>query len=168
MRLILLLFLASTFSAHAEGRVAFFGLHFNDTSSQTTALSALNPTEPQQAELQRLELLEKMAAERFTKEGFTLVDLAPVAVDLDRVNNPANCYGCDLRMAKKLGAEFVLVGELTKISDALLTLNLQLKDSETGALIKGGQTSIRGNSDATWTRAMRYILKNRIFREDTT
>ena len=118
-------------------------------------------------ELARLALIEDMAATWFENEGFTLLDLAPVAEDLDRVTNVANCYGCDVRMAKKLGADFILVGELNKISDALLSLNLQLRDGETGDLVKAGATSIRGNTDDTWKRGMRYILKNRIFREDT-
>jgi hypothetical protein len=167
MRLILLLFLASTTCAYAGGTVAFFGVHMTDSSSQTTAASALTPAEIDPAELERLRLIENMAATRFAEEGFELLDLTPVEEDLARVSNPANCYGCDTRMAKKLGAEFVLVGELNKISDALLSLNLQLRDGETGELVKAGATSIRGNTDDTWKRGMRYILKNRIFREET-
>jgi hypothetical protein len=137
-----------------------------DSSSQTTAASALLPSEIDPAELARLEMIETMAAERFEAEGFDLMDLTPIADDLARVTNPANCYGCDVRMAKKLGADFILVGELNKISDALLSVNLQLRDGETGELVKAGATSIRGNTDDTWKRGMRYILKNRIFREE--
>ena len=167
MRLILLLFIASATCAYAEGSVAFFGVHMTDSSSQTTAASALMPSEIDPAEIARLRSIEAMAAARFEEEGFELMDLAPIADDLARVTNPANCYGCDVRMAKKLGADFILVGELNKISDALLSINLQLRDGETGALVKAGATSIRGNTDDTWKRGMRYILKNRIFREET-
>lgn len=166
MRLILLLFLATTPGAWADGTVAFFGLHMTDSSTQTTAASALLPNEIDPAERTRLQMIETMASERFEAEGFRLLDLAPVAKDLDRVTNPANCYGCDVRMAKVLNADFILVGELNKISNALLSLNLQLRDGETGAIVKAGATSIRGNTDDTWRRGMRYILKNRIFRED--
>ncbi|MEL7514211.1 MAG: DUF3280 domain-containing protein [Pseudomonadota bacterium] len=167
MRLILLLFLALTTFASAGGSVAFFGMHMTDSSSQKTAASTLTPSQIDPAELERLKLVEAMAAEWFVAEGFDLLDLAPVADDLDRVSNPANCYGCDVRMAKKLGADFILVGELNKISDALLSINLQLRDGETGRLVKAGATSIRGNTDDTWKRGMRYILKNSIFREET-
>jgi len=53
-----------------------------------------------------------------------------------------------------------------KVSDLILTLNLQLRDAQTGALVKAGVVDIRGDTDENWMRGMRYILKNRIFRKD--
>lgn len=167
MRLILLLFLAFPSVASANGSVAFLGLHFLDTSRQSTVESTLRQPEPAAAELARIARLTEMIETRFTSEGYELLDLTPIAVDLDRVVNPANCYGCDTRMAQKLGADFVLVGEITKVSDALLAINLQLRDAKSGAIVKAGAVDIRGNTDDTWARGMRYILKNRIFREKT-
>ncbi|MEM8728673.1 MAG: DUF3280 domain-containing protein [Pseudomonadota bacterium] len=165
MRLILLAFLSVSPAASAEGTVAFFGLHMADTSRQTTVQSTLVPEDLAPGDLARLEVIEAMAAQRFLSEGYTLLDLAPVSADLDRVVNPAQCYGCDTRMAAKLGAQFILVGEVTKVSEALLALNLQLRDGQTGEIVKAGAVDIRGNTDDTWTRGMRYILNNRIFRE---
>ena len=163
----MLIFLASTACAHASGTVAFFGLYLNDTSSQTTAASALSPAEADPAELARVDMLETLVEQRFKEAGYEFLDLTPVAADLDRVKNPANCYVCDVRMAKKLEADFILVGEIHKVSDALLSVNLQLRDGQSGELVKAGSTSIRGNTDDMWARSMRYILKNRIFREET-
>lgn len=160
MRLIFLLFLASAIGARAEGTVAFLGLHMLDTSLQTTELG-IDP-----AEEARLTLLEGIVSERFAEEGFELLDLAPIASDLDRVVNPAKCYGCDTRMATELGADYALVGEVQKVSNLILTINLQLRDAATGDLVKGGVVDIRGNTDESWARGMRYILKNRIFREE--
>ena len=145
--------------------MAFFGLYLNDTSSQTTLQSSLVPRDNLEADLLRKAQAEETIAERFRDEGFTLLDLAPVAKELERTKNPANCYGCDLRMAKKLGADFILVGEINKLSDALLSISLQLRDGETGAIVKGAAVDIRGNTDDTWRRGVRYILKNRFFRE---
>lgn len=166
MRLILIVFLSFASPALAERTVAFFGLYMNDTSSQSTVQSALIPAERSAEETARIAMIETMARTRFTEEGFTLLDITPVASDLDRIVNPANCYGCDQRMAEKLGAEFILVGEITKVSDALLAINLQLRDGATGALVKAGAVDIRGNTDDTWRRGMRSILNNRIFREE--
>src|SRR3712207_7252814 len=50
-------------------------------------------------------------SQRFEQEGFDLVDLAPVTEELDRTLNPANCNGCEVRMAERLGADYSLVGE---------------------------------------------------------
>ncbi len=157
MRLILLTLFAT---ALAQDKVAFFGLTMLDTSLQTTAQGQ------DAAELARLEMLEALVADRFHAEGYTLVDLAPVQTDLDRVVNPAKCYGCDTRMAAKLGADYSLVGEVQKVSNLILTINLQMRATESGDLVKGGVVDIRGNTDESWTRGMRYILKNRFFKRE--
>ena len=140
--------------------VAFFGLTMLDASLQTQQLGE------DDAEHARLLMLEEMIAQRFTDEGYTLVDLAPVAEDLDRVVNPAKCYGCDARMATRLGADYALVGEVQKVSNLILTMNLQMRAARTGEMVRGGVVDIRGNTDESWARGMRYILKNRIFKPE--
>lgn len=160
LAIILGLCLSTPSAAEEAATVAFFGIHMLDTSLQTTELGQ----DPQ--EIARRERIEAQVRERFAAEGYELLDLAPVQADLDRVVNPAKCYGCDTRMATKLGADYSLVGEVQKVSNLILTMNLQLRDAETGDLVKGGVVDIRGNTDESWERGMRYILKNRIFREE--
>ncbi len=166
MRLILFLFLALASPAHAQGSVAFFGLHLEDSSNATTQSSALIASGPAEQDLARVKMLEDMLAERFAAEGYELLDLAPVADQLDRVSNPASCYGCDLRMAGTLGAEYVLVGEINMVSPVLVSIAVQLKDATSGEIVKGGSVSVRGATDEIWARGMRQILKNRLFREE--
>ncbi len=156
MRLIILALLMAT-GAEAQSKVAFFGLTMLDTSLQTMRLGE----DPQEAA--RLEVLEGMIADRFATEGYTLVDIEPARAKIDRVANIAKCYGCDTRIAQDLGADFALVGEVQKVSNLILTMNLQLRAVPTGDLVKGGVVDIRGNTDESWQRGMRYILKNRIF-----
>lgn len=160
MRSALLIFLLLTTSASAQGKVAFFGMTMLDTSLQTMELG-IDPSEAV-----RLAALERMVSERFDREGFELVDLEPQSAAIDRVVNLAKCYGCDTRIATKLGADFALVGEVQKVSNLILTINLQLRDANSGALVRGGVVDIRGNTDESWMRGMRYILNNRIFREE--
>ncbi|WP_417211242.1 DUF3280 domain-containing protein [Antarctobacter sp.] len=157
-RIFALLVFALGGPAAAGDSVAFLGITLLDSSLQTAELGQ-NP-----AERTRLQLIEDLVAERFTAEGYTLLDLAPVQADLDRVVNPAKCYGCDARMAKKLGADFVLVGEVQKVSNLILTMNLQLRDPETGQTVKGRVVDIRSNTDDSWLRGMRYILKTAFFK----
>ncbi|MEP1612394.1 MAG: DUF3280 domain-containing protein [Roseobacter sp.] len=156
MRLMFLALLAAT-SVQAQEKVAFFGMFMLDNSLQTARLGT------DLAETARLALLEEMIADQFTSEGYFLVDTEPARVEMDRVVNLAKCYGCDTRIATDLGADYSLVGEVQKVSNLILTINLQMRASDTGELVKGGVVDIRGNTDETWTRGMRYILKNRIF-----
>ncbi|WP_300059239.1 DUF3280 domain-containing protein [uncultured Roseobacter sp.] len=159
MRLTVFALLAAT-GVHAQERVAFFGLTLLDTSLQTIA-SGENT-----AEQARLAVLEEMVAERFVQEGYVLVDIEPARTEIDRVVNLAKCYGCDTRIAVQLGADYSLVGEVQKVSDLILAINLQLRAAETGDMVKGGVVDIRGNTDESWQRGMRYILKNRFFVEE--
>lgn len=156
MRLILLALLTAT-GVQAQETVAFFGMTFLDTSLQTTQ-PGTNPDE-----LRRLETLEAMVIERFENEGYILVDIEPERHQIERVANVAKCYGCDTRIATDLGAKYSLVGEVQKVSDLILAMNLQLRAADTGEMVKGGVIDIRGNTDETWERGMRYILKNRFF-----
>lgn len=118
------------------------------------------------AEVQRIAVLEAMVTERFAAEGYLLVDIEPARAQIDRVANVAKCYGCDTRIASELGADYALVGEVQKVSDLILAMNLQLRDAASGEMVKGGVVDIRGNTDDSWERGMRYILKNRFFVEE--
>ena len=157
MRLIFIIFLAWSGAALAEpGKVAFFGITYLDTS--------LLPAGEGSPEFRRVEMLEGFVAETFVAEGYDLMDLAPIQPDIDRIVNPAKCYGCDTRMATKLGADFSLVGEVQKVSNLIIAMNLQLRDAATGDLVKGRVVDIRSNTDEAWMRGMRSILKNTFFK----
>ena len=166
IRAIVILLATSLFSpqrALAEiapgAKVAFLGITFIDTSTE----GAYFGEKP--AEQARIALLEDEVRQRFTEAGLILADLAPIAEQLDDTVNPADCYGCDVRMARKLGADFVLVGEVQKVSNLILSMNLVLRDARTGAFERGLAVDIRSNTDASWLRGIRYILKNNIFKE---
>ncbi|GAA0296053.1 DUF2380 domain-containing protein [Rhodovulum strictum] len=151
--------LAAQVPLNRDAQVAFFGIAFLDTSTEGAYFGA---REDEQA---RIVLLEDEVRARFGAEGFALMDNAPVAEDLARIKNPANCYGCELRIADKLGADYVLVGEVQKVSNLILSMNLVMRDVETGAMVRGLSVDIRSNTDESWLRGMRYILKNNFFKE---
>ncbi len=139
--------------------VAFFGIAFIDTSTEGAYGG------PREDETERLALVTRYVADQVETRGFRLVDLAPVREELDRTLNPADCNGCELRMARRLGADYALVGEIQKVSNLILSMNLVARDAATGAKARGMSVEIRGNTDDSWTRGMRYILRNNIFRE---
>ncbi|MFO7758253.1 MAG: DUF3280 domain-containing protein [Roseovarius sp.] len=159
MRLITLIFLGLASTAAAGDRTAFFGITYLDDSLQGET-RGIDP-----AETARLDMLHEMVTDRFTAEGYDLVDTTPVQTELDRIMNPAKCHGCDTRMATRLGADMSLVGEVQKVSNLIIAMNLQLRDAQTGDMVRGGVVDIRANTDDAWRRGMRYILDNRIFRE---
>jgi hypothetical protein len=162
--LVVLLILAAPAAAleplKPDAEVAFFGIHFIDTSTEGAYFGA------REDEAQRVTMLEGIVAKRFADEGFQLVDLAPVEEELARISNPADCYGCDLRMGQELGADYVLVGEVQKVSNLILAMNLVLREVERRAAVRGLAVDIRSNTDESWRRGMRYILDRHFFAEE--
>ncbi len=143
------------------GSVAFFGLHFIDTSTE----GAVNGTRADQ--IARTGMARDFVAENLTAQGFSLVDLAPVQATLDRTANPAHCNGCEVRMARELGADYALVGEVQKVSNLIISMNLVLRDARTGQPVRAAAVDIRGNTDDSWRRGLSYLLRNRIFHDTT-
>ncbi len=142
------------------GSVAFFGLHFMDTSTE----GAINGVRPDETE--RLAKTAEYVEEGLASRGFAPVDIAPALERLARVKNPARCNGCETALARDLGARYAATGEVQKTSNLILTLNFVLKDAESGAIVRGGSVEIRGNDDTTWQRGYRYLLRNTIFPEN--
>lgn len=143
-------------AAETPARAAFFGLTFIDAS-----LGASDA-----AERARLAMLEDRLVEALEASGrYAFVDPAPVAETLDLYANPAQCNGCDARLARELDAAVAVTGEVQKTSELILHITIYLRDAETGALAAGGSADIRGNTDESWRRGLDFILKRRILRE---
>lgn len=143
----------------APGRVAFFGLYFIDTSTE----GAINGVRAD--ETARTMMATALVADDMAGRGFVLLPTDPVADKLAKVTNPARCNGCDVTMAGELGADYALAGEVQKVSNLILNLNLVLRDVQTGNVVRAGSVDIRGNTDESWQRGFRYLLKNIIFRD---
>lgn len=139
-------------------KVAFLGMTFIDMSTQGAYEGA------RADETARIKLLEAATRDRFIAEGFVILPNDPVAAELASTVNPADCYGCDLRMGARLGADYVLVGEVQKVSNLVLSMNLVLRDVRSGETLRGLAVDIRSNTDVSWLRGIRYILKNHFFR----
>ena len=142
-----------------EASLAFFGITFIDTSAEGAYFDA----RPDEAA--RLAMVSDYVIGQFKERGFRFLDVEPVREEIDRIANPADCNDCEVRMARKLGADYSLVGQIQKVSNLILSMNLVIRDAETGAMARGMSVDIRGNTDDSWRRGMRYILRNNIFKE---
>lgn len=139
-------------------RVAFLGMAFIDWSTE----GDYNGERPDQTA--RIVLLNDAVRERFTTEGFTILSTDPIADELAATLNPSDCNGCELRMAEKLDADYVLVGEVNKVSNLILSMNLVMREVPSGTMVRGLSVEIRSNTDDSWLRGLRYILKYNFFK----
>jgi hypothetical protein len=145
--------LACPMPAGAAWRIALFDFELINTS--------LEPTRPD--ETARLDMISALLREEFAKrETFEVLDIAPLAEAIEEAGYLRGCNGCELRLARRIGAEFAALGWVQKVSNLILNINLRVREVATGHLIKAGSVDIRGNTDESWRRGVRYLLERRI------
>lgn len=76
----------------------------------------------------------------------------------DRYYYLYRCNGCEVDLARKLGADFVMMGWAQKVSNLILNVNAVIRDVSTGRDLAGASTDMRGNTDESWTRAMDTMI----------
>lgn len=146
---------AAAGAGEAPRTAAFFGVTFlNHSPEPTTA-----------AEEQRLATLDDRLRDGMEASGrYVFVDIAPVADAVARQASMADCNGCDARLAAELGADVAVSGIVQKTSNLILSVSVLIRDAATGRLVGGGSADMRGNTDESWTRAVDYLLRNRILK----
>ena len=140
------------------GTATWFGIHYIDSSTE----GDINGV--RQDETDRIAMTEDYVAGLLTERGFTLSEPEPEATA--RILNPAHSNGADTRIAAEMGSRYAIMGEVQKTSNLIQSVNLRIRDAETGQTLRAGAVDIRGNTDDAFRRGYRYLLKNVIFRED--
>lgn len=148
--------LAGTFSpamAKTLPTVAVFEFALTNTS-----LAASTPEE-----LARLQRLDQQLRNGL-RDHFELIDVGPVRDRLAGVDSIRGCNGCELDLARQLGAQQVAYGWVQKVSNLILNVNLVVEDVSSGRTLRAESVDIRSNTDESWTRGLRYLLNERMFR----
>lgn len=144
---------------------AFFPFSMDDTSLQGSEEGL------SQAERDRLGKLDAILEQMLVATGkFTPVDTSGVAPDTLAAVKAASthlkvwdCNGCDVDEAKKLGAQVSVAAWVQKVSRLILNVNVTIRDVASNRLLYGGSVDIRGDTDESWTRGLRYLVKDRMF-----
>lgn len=120
----------------------------------------------QKAQTDRLVLISDYLREKLAESGkYIIVDTAPAAAAIEAAGYIYDCNGCDADIARSLGAEIVFTGTVQKVSNLILNVNIYTRDVATGERLTAMSVDIRGNTDKSWTRGVRYIVKNRLLAE---
>src|SRR5581483_1035515 len=117
---------------------------------------------PQADEHDRLMRLGDLLRKELGESGkFRIVDIAPVNAAAHQSNLQA-CGGCDLKLAQQLNADLDITGVVQKVSNLILNINVYLRDVHTGRLLTAASVDMRGNTDESWSRAARYLIRERL------
>ena len=138
-------------------RVAVFDFTLVNTSG-----AANTPEEVARTDRLTVQLQEGLRA----NNRYAVLDTAPVRSKLARVDSIRGCNGCQLDLARELGGQQSAYGWVQKVSNLILNVNVVIEDATTGRVIKADSVDIRGNTDESWTRGLRYLLNERFFREE--
>jgi Protein of unknown function (DUF2380) len=155
---LLLSMLASLVPLHAAEppKLAVFDFEMIDTSLPGQFYG------PQADEHDRLlrvgDLVRKELGE---SNKFQIVDIAPVNAAAHQSNLQA-CGGCDVKLAQQLNADLDITGVVQKVSNLILNINIYLRDVHTGRLVTAVSADMRGNTDESWSRATRYLIRERL------
>lgn len=116
----------------------------------------------------RLKLVTDELRRLLAEEGtYAPVDLSSIEGEIAKALPIDKCNGCEDALTKKVGAKLAIVATVQKVSNLILNLNLYFRDVERGKIIQAESVDIRGNTDESWLRGVRYLVKNRLFAERT-
>jgi hypothetical protein len=147
---------AAPTKATEPARLAVFDLEMLDTSLQGEMQG------PRADEHDRLMRATDQLREELGKSGkFQIVDTSPVNAAAHQSNLQA-CGGCDVKLARQLGADLEMTGVVQKVSNLILNMNLYLRDVHSGRLVAAASADMRGNTDESWSRTMRYLIHERL------
>ena len=143
-------------SADERKKVAAFDLELVDTSGEGN--------DPAQSK--RLKLTSAKLRDLLTASGqYDIVDTAPATDQIEAAGYLSSCNGCEIEIARDLGADLALIGTVRKVSSLILYISLYMTDAHSGQSVRMHRVSIRGNTDESWFRGVHYLVRN-YFRDD--
>jgi hypothetical protein len=149
----------SSAAAAQEFKTAVFDIELVDMS-QAAELGIRND------QTQRLQLVSnELRTLLESSPQIQLIELTPKREEINRKAPLHKCNGCAEDLAKELGADLAVAGIVQKTSDLILSFAVTIRDVHSGKVVRGGQVDIRGNTDESWLRGIRWLVKNRLLSE---
>ena len=114
---------------------------------------------------ERLKLISEQLRTEFEKNNFYAVldprrGSAAVQRARDSYRYLHDCNGCEVDLARAVGAERVLTGWVQKVSNLILNINIEIKDAKSGETVVRKSVDIRGNTDAMWQRGIAFLVRD--------
>ncbi len=148
------LLLLFTAAAAAAEKVAVFDPELYDTSGEGVR-------EDQQKRLGMIG--ERLRAALRESGRFDVVDTAPLRARLAEGPPLRSCSTCAPDAAAELGADLALLTTVHKVSNLILSITVALREASPGGGTRAVHSAeIRGNTDESWDRGLRWLLRNRL------
>jgi hypothetical protein len=70
------------------------------------------------------------------------------------------CDDCAAQIGRQLDVDLVMTPWVQKVSELILNLNVQIYDVKAAKVLFTKSVDLRGNDDVSWTRAVRYLVRD--------
>lgn len=155
LRSLLLLSLVCATSAHATRTLLILNFEIEDD-----LLIQGGPVDVSENDRRLALALEVITGVFREKSFFDVLDKSKVdglIAITRRTQTLHTCNGCEIEIARQAGADYVLVGWVQKVSNLILNVNAGIKDVRSGEYLMTRSVDMRGNTDASWTRAVKRL-----------
>lgn len=121
-----------------------------------------------QDDLRRLDMIEEELKRLLSASGrYSIIETDTAAEAIQAAGYLHGCRGCEAKIAKELGADQALIGWVQKVSNLILNLNVGIRDAENERKLFAASVDIRGNTDESWRHGIRYLVKRRMFKDNS-
>lgn len=156
------LVLSASQTPAAPIKIAVFDLELIDSSIQGE-IDGQN-----EGDLARMTMIEADLKRQLEESGrYQVIDTDAAADAVEAAGYLHGCNGCEAKIARELGAEQALIGWVQKVSNLILNLNVGIRDVASGNKVFVASVDIRGNTDESWRHGIRYLLKRRLFGDNS-
>lgn len=146
----------------AAQKIAVFPFDLRDVSQEYEVVPQYDPEDLRRLVVVADELRQLLKSD----ERYELIDLSAQAEEVDKASPFSKCDGCEAPIALQAGAEWAVTGYVDKWSDALISLQLFVRDAKSGELKRAMSAEIRGNTDELWLHGLRWLWRNRFTPEE--
>jgi Protein of unknown function (DUF2380) len=148
---------ATLAAAPAQIGVAVFDFELEDTSAAAVATGVAA------ADVATLADVTTGVRDLLAQSGrYHVVDVSGTSEDAVRRHALRDCGGCEVPIARELGADQSLVSVVRRVSRTEYTIGFQIRDAHTGAVVSRGDSGLRMGADYSWKRGAEHLIRNRV------
>jgi hypothetical protein len=114
-------------------------------------------------DIENLRMSTEEARRMLSASGrYGIVDASSAAGDVTSAGGIQQCNGCEGPLAKKLGADQSMVGVFTRVNRTEYTLQILIRDAQTGAVVSNSFTGLMMGANYAWPRGVKRLMDNKI------
>ena len=111
----------------------------------------------------RIQLVTQLLKDLLVEQGgFEIVSTEPAKELIQKRHPLRKCNGCESKIASQLGGDYAFLGRIQKVSTLIMAVAISVTDAHQNVPVRAVRVGIRGDTDESWTRGVRYIIRNKL------